>query len=187
MRDSLDGGFAEPPLGSARAFRAAMEAMARPGTIREVAGAVPPEPMSAAAGALVLVLCDPSTPLHLAGDWDCRPVREWVAFHCGAPVVRAEEAAFAVGPWEALLPLGRFRAGTPDYPDRSATLIVEMDRLEPEGARLAGPGIKGEARLSLPEPVGPLVANAQRFPLGVDLFLTCGPRLAALPRSTRIG
>jgi alpha-D-ribose 1-methylphosphonate 5-triphosphate synthase subunit PhnH len=142
--------------------------------------------MSPAAGALVLTLCDPSTPLHLAGDWDCPPVRDWVAFHCGAPVVPAEEAAFAVGSWEALLPLPRFRAGVPDYPDRSATLMVEVSRLEAEGARLSGPGIKGEARLSLPEPVAPLRENARRFPLGVDLFLCCGSRIAALPRSTGI-
>jgi alpha-D-ribose 1-methylphosphonate 5-triphosphate synthase subunit PhnH len=114
-------------------------------------------------------------------------VRAWVAFHCGAPVVGAADCAFAVGPWEALLPLGRFRAGTPDYPDRSATLIVEVGQLAPEGAQLTGPGIKGEARLSLPEPMAPLRENAQRFPLGVDLFLACGSRVAALPRSTRIG
>lgn len=186
VRDSLSGGFAAPALEAARAFRAAMEAMARPGTIREVAGAAPPAPLSPAAGALVLTLCDPSTPLHLAGEWDRAAVREWVAFHCGAPVVGAEDCAFALGPWEALLPLARFRAGTADYPDRAATLVVEVGRLEAEGARLSGPGIKGEARLSLPEPVAPLRENARRFPLGVDLFLCCGSRIAALPRSTGI-
>lgn len=187
VQDSLSGGFAVPALDSARAFRAAMEAMARPGTIREVAGVVPPAPLSPAAGALVLTLCDPSTPLHLAGAWDAPAVRAWVAFHCGAPPASAEEAAFAVGDWASLLPLSRFRAGTPDYPDRSATLIVEVPRLQAAGDRLTGPGIRDEARLSLPEPVGPLVENAARVPLGVDLFLTCGSRLAALPRSTRIG
>lgn len=183
----LTGGFAVPALESARAFRAAMEAMARPGTIREVAGAAPPPPLSPAAGALVLTLCDPSTPLHLAGDRDVAAVRDWVAFHAGAPLAAAEEAAFALGPWAALLPLSRFRAGTPDYPDRSATLIVEVPRLEAEGARLTGPGIRGETWLSLPEPLAPLRENAARAPLGIDLFLTCGTRLAALPRSTRIG
>jgi alpha-D-ribose 1-methylphosphonate 5-triphosphate synthase subunit PhnH len=184
---ALEGGFAEPSVQAARAFRAAMEAMARPGTIREVEGAVPPPPLSSAAGALVLTLCDRSTPLHLAGGWGTGAVRDWLAFHCGAPVVGAGEAAFALGDWGALLPLSRFRAGTPDYPDRSATLIVEVPVLAAEGARLTGPGIKGEAWLSLPGPVEPLRENAARFPLGVDLFLCCGSRLAALPRSTRIG
>ena len=36
--DALSGGFTEAPLQSARAFREILEAMARPGTIRRVAG-----------------------------------------------------------------------------------------------------------------------------------------------------
>ena len=187
VHDSLSGGFAVPPLDSARAFRAAMEAMARPGTIREVDGAQPPAPLSPAAGALILALCDPSTPLHLAGPCDTPAVRAWIAFHSGAPIVAAQEASFAVGPWASLIPLDRFPLGAPDYPDRSATLIVEVPHLAPGGTRLTGPGIRDEARLSLPDPVDPLRHNAARFPLGLDLFLTCGSRLAAVPRSTRIG
>lgn len=187
IHDSLSGGFATPVIDSARAFRAAMEAMARPGTLRRLGGAAPPAPLSPAAGALILTLCDATTPLHLSGSFDVPAVREWVAFHTGAPAARACGASFALGRWRDLLPLDRFPAGTPDYPDRSATLIVEMDVLAAEGVRLTGPGIAGEARLSLPEPLGPLRASAARFPLGLDLFLTAGERVAALPRSTRIG
>ena len=44
MADALTGGFADAPAQSARAFRAALEAMARPGTIWTVAGAAPPAP-----------------------------------------------------------------------------------------------------------------------------------------------
>ncbi|NAZ36489.1 phosphonate C-P lyase system protein PhnH [Rubellimicrobium sp. CFH 75288] len=187
MSAALSGGFADPAIEGAHAFRAALEAMARPGTIRRVAGAAPPAPLSPAAGVLLLVLCDGTTPLHLAGAWDDGAVRDWVRFHTGAPPAPAGEAAFALGDWPSLLPLERFRAGTAEYPDRSATLIVEMGRLAPEGARLTGPGIREAAHLSLPEPLGPLRENAARYPLGVDLFLTCGAHLAALPRSTRIG
>jgi alpha-D-ribose 1-methylphosphonate 5-triphosphate synthase subunit PhnH len=185
--DPLAGGFAEPPLDAARAFRAAMEAMARPGTIRRLAGAAAPGPASPAAAALLLTLCDPATPLHLAGAHDAQPLRDWVAFHTGAPPAPAAACAFALGRWEDLLPLGRYRAGTPDYPDRSATLIVELDRLEPRGARLTGPGIRGEARLSLPAGLAAARAAAAAPPLGVDLFLTAGDWVAALPRSTGIG
>ena len=186
-QDALTGGFALPSHDSARAFRAAMEAVARTGTIHRAGGARPPAPLSPAAGALVLTLCDPTTRLHLAGAADAEAVRRWVAFHAGAPLAAPGEAGFALGTWKALLPLDRFAAGTPDYPDRAATLIVEVDRLEAEGARFTGPGIAGEARLSIPAPWEPLRANAARFPLGLDLFLACGDRLAALPRSTRIG
>ena len=183
--DTLSGGFASPPVDAAHAFRAVMRAMARPGTIEDVAGATPPAPLSVAAGTVLLTLCDPETPLHLAGDADCTGARDWITFHTGAPLVARTEAMFALGTWEALAPLGDYPVGTPEYPDRSATLIVEMDRLQASGARLTGPGIADTAALSLPE-VAAFQANARAFPLGLDFLFTCGDRLAALPRSTRV-
>ena len=182
---SLSGGFAEAPVQSARAFRALMEAMARPGTIHRVDGAQPPAPLSPAAGVALLVLADGTTPLHLAGDADCPAVRDWVAFHIGAPLVGAEAAAFALGRWSALQPVSRFRIGQPDYPDRSAMLIVELDRLENRGAMLTGPGIETVAHLGLPETEA-FRANRALFPLGFDTIFTCGDHLAALPRSCRV-
>ena len=183
--DALSGGFAAPPVDAAHAFRAVMRAMARPGTIEEVAGATPPAPLSVATGMVLLTLCDPETPLHLAGEADCGAVRDWITFHTGAPLVGRSEAMFAIGTWEALAPLDAYPVGTPEYPDRSATLIVEIERLEASGARLTGPGIEDTAALSLPE-VAAFQGNAQQFPLGLDFILTCGTRLAALPRSTRV-
>jgi len=185
MSAALEGGFADAPVQAAVAFRAALEAMARPGTIHEVAGAAPPAPLSVAAGVLVLTLADPTTPLHLAPSHDTRAMREWIAFHSGAPLAAAADAALAVGTWEALAPVARFAAGTPESPDRSATLIVEMAALAAEGCRLAGPGIRGEARLALPDAAAFRMNNA-RYPLGFDVFLTAGARLAAVPRSTRV-
>ncbi|TFL17714.1 phosphonate C-P lyase system protein PhnH [Jannaschia formosa] len=171
--------FADPPTDSARAFRAIMQAMARPGTVHEVA-APAPEGLSPAAAATLLVLADQTTPVWLAHGHD------WLVFHTGAPVAATRaEAAFAVGPWDALAPLGDWPVGTPDYPDRSTTLIVEVPRLDGSGTRLTGPGIETESRLPLPD-ARALAANAALYPLGVDLILSCGDRLAALPRSTRI-
>lgn len=183
--ETLTGGFDTPAQQSARAFRAILEAMARPGTIHPVAGAVPPAPLSVAAGVALLTLADGTTPLHLAGAADCDAVRGWIAFHIGAPLVAAEQADFAVGTWAALHPLHRFRIGAPDYPDRSATLIAELDRLANDGACLAGPGIADEALLSLPETAA-FADNRALFPLGFDCLFTCGDRLAGLPRSTRV-
>ena len=182
--DTLTGGFATPPTDSARAFRAILDALARPGTIRPVDGAAPPAPLSPAAGAIALTLLDGTTPVHLAGALDCAAVRDWLTFHTGAPLVSAEEAAFAFGRLPDLIPLNRFAIGTPEYPDRAATLVIEVDRLEPSGARLIGPGIKGHALLSLP--TAPFRANHLLFPLGFDAFLTCGDRIAGLPRSTQV-
>jgi alpha-D-ribose 1-methylphosphonate 5-triphosphate synthase subunit PhnH len=136
-----------------------------------------------AAGVLVLTLCDGATPVHLAGAHDCPSLRDWITFHTGAPLVGAEQAAFAVGTWGALQPVSRFAIGQPDYPDRSATLIVEMPALSATGPRLTGPGIKDSAHLSLPETAA-FIANRALFPLGFDCFFTVGAQVAGLPRST---
>lgn len=185
IADALSGGFAEAPVQSAHAFRAVLEAMARPGTIHRVGGALPPAPLSVAAGAVLLTLCDDTTPLHLAGAADRPDVRDWIAFHIGAPLAVAEEADFALGRWEDLHPVTRFRIGRPDYPDRSATLIVETDRLVNHGPALTGPGIETAAWLNLPETAA-FRANRALFPLGFDTIFTVGDRIAALPRSTRV-
>jgi alpha-D-ribose 1-methylphosphonate 5-triphosphate synthase subunit PhnH len=185
INDALSGGFAEAPTQSARAFREVLEAMARPGTIRRVSGARPPAPLSDAAGGVLLTLCDGTTPLHLAGAANRPGVRDWVAFHIGAPLVAAEAAAFAVGRWADLQPVSRFRTGQPDYPDRSATLIVEVDHLTNHGPALTGPGIETATWLNLPETAA-FRANRALFPLGFDTIFTAGNRIAGLPRSTRV-
>ncbi|MGB8812020.1 MAG: phosphonate C-P lyase system protein PhnH [Paracoccaceae bacterium] len=183
--DTLLGGFRDAPVQSSHAFRAALEVLSRPGEIRVVSGATPPAPLSTAAGVLLLTLCDGTTPVHLAGAYDCAALRDWITFHCGSRLVGASDAVFAVGNWQALQPVDRFAVGLPDYPDRSASLIIEMSELEAKGARLTGPGIANQARLSLPE-VAAFQANRALFPLGFDCFFTCRDRLAALPRSTRV-
>jgi alpha-D-ribose 1-methylphosphonate 5-triphosphate synthase subunit PhnH len=178
---SLTGGFTNAPHQSAYAFRAALNALSRPGMIETLTGAAPPAPMSVAAGVLILTLCDRTTPLHLVGAHDCAALRDWVTFHTGAPLVGAEAASFALGQWQDLT-VDHYAIGTAEYPDRAATLIVEMPALTATGARLTGPGIEASARLSLPQGF----RNRADFPLGLDCFLTCGDRIAALPRSTKI-
>ena len=171
--ENLTGGFANQALGAAHAFRNIMDAVARPGTLRHITGVVPPAPLSAAAGAVLLTLCDTETPVHLAGPADCDAVRRWLAFHTGVPLAKPSGAMFAVGPWQALGPLSDYPVGTSDYPYRSVTLIVELPELSRSGMRLAGPGIKDSANLSLPE-VAAFQANRALFPRGLDFIFTCG-------------
>lgn len=185
MSAPLTAGFADSARDAARAFRQVLDAMARPGRIVTLDCVAAPSPCSGAAATVLLVLADATTPLHLAGAHDCAGLREWCAFHLGAPLCAPRDAAFALGTWQALGPLIAYSQGTPDYPDRSATLIVECADLRNKGARLTGPGIDGSAWLNLPD-MAALQANAARFPLGCDLIFTCGSTLAALPRSTRI-
>ncbi|MCC5960441.1 MAG: phosphonate C-P lyase system protein PhnH [Rhodobacteraceae bacterium] len=186
MSAHLTAGFIDPARDGARAFRQVLDAMAHPGRIVTLDGPQGPAPCSPAAASVLLTLADATTPLHLAGAHDAAALRDWVAFHLGAPLVGPADAVFALGTWDALGPLAAYPQGSAEYPDRSATLIVEMDALDTDGARLTGPGIETQAFLSLPD-VGALADNAARFPLGLDVLFTCGPRLAALPRSTKIG
>ncbi|MEM0946412.1 MAG: phosphonate C-P lyase system protein PhnH [Pseudomonadota bacterium] len=185
MSLALAGGFSDPATGAARAFRAALNAMSRPGRIETVEDISAPDGLSPAAATVLLTLCDGGTSVYLAGASDCDAVRKWLAFHTGAPLSHAGQAAFAVGQWTDLLPLNRFPLGTPEYPDRSATLIVEMPRIEATGAVLRGPGIEKTASLGLPDAAA-FRDNAARFPLGLDFFFAAGHSLAALPRTTRV-
>lgn len=165
--EALPGGFRDGPIASARAFRAALEAMARPGTMWQVEEVIRQATLSVAAAVLILTLCDGTTPLHLGASLDTRLVRAWVTFHTGATLVSAGNARFAVGTWADLMPVDRFAIGLPDYPDRSATLIVELPELTASGPQLAGPGIATVAHLSLPETAA---FRAKRA-----LFYTHGP------------
>ncbi|OUS07859.1 phosphonate C-P lyase system protein PhnH [Rhodobacterales bacterium 52_120_T64] len=184
---SLTGGFNDAPTASATAFRVVLDVMARPGKISEITGATPPAPLSIAAGTLLLTLCDPETPLWMASSFCSTDIKDWLRFHTGAPIVESRsEAMFALGSWAELSPITEFAIGTPEYPDRSATLIVEMDALTDSGTILRGPGIKDTAELSLPE-VAAFQGNAGLFPLGLDFFFTSGNRIAALPRTTKLG
>jgi alpha-D-ribose 1-methylphosphonate 5-triphosphate synthase subunit PhnH len=183
-KTALSGGFKQAPLEAATAFRAIMTALACPGDIRTVAGATPPAPLSVAAGVALLTLADAETPIFLGASYDTSDVHSWITFHTSAPIGTAQAAVFALGTWSEL-PLADFAIGTSEYPDRSATLIVELDELSDTGALLRGPGIKETAQLSLPAVV-PFQENAQHFPLGLDFIFTSGCTLAGLPRTTKV-
>ncbi|GGX43194.1 carbon-phosphorus lyase subunit PhnH [Tateyamaria omphalii] len=181
---SLAGGFADPSQESARAFRGIMRAMSCPGSICDITGATPPAPLSVAAGSVLVTLCDHDTGVHLAGRTDTQVVRDWITFQTGAPLVEAEMAQFVLGCWEDLN-LTVLATGSPEYPDRSATVIVEMPALEATGHTLVGPGIKDTAQLNLPD-LAALQNNAALFPLGLDFMFTCSGQIAALPRTTKV-
>ncbi|MGF1444615.1 MAG: phosphonate C-P lyase system protein PhnH [Pikeienuella sp.] len=189
MQDPLTGGFPDQGQTAAKAFRQAMAALSTPGTIMRLAGACPPEGISPAAGTLFLVLADADTALWLPPRLAEGPVAQWLRFHTNAPRGDARSARFAVGHWSELAPLARWPAGTPTYPDRSATLFVELDALEGgEPVGLRGPGIRDTVCVAPALPDGAwaeISKNAAGFPLGVDLFLCAGDRILGLPRSTR--
>lgn len=194
MTDTLLAGFSDTTLDSQRAFRAALDALSRPGRIVTMPGLLPdgaPAPLMPAAAALALALFDYETPVWLDEAADTPAVRDWLRFHCGCPLVADKaQARFALlaGTPEALT---GFDTGTDAYPDRSATLIRQVESLSAGPAyRLSGPGIAQEELLRINKMNDGFVPdwqrNAKLFPRGLDLFLVAGNLLAGLPRTTRI-
>ena len=136
-------GLADPTLDSQRIFRGLLEALARPGRIVDVTIAVhAPLPLHPATAGMCLALLDFDTPLWLDEPGARPEVVEWLKFHCGVPIVsRSHEARFAlITDAERMPSLSEFDAGADEYPERSATLIVQVQALiGGTGRRLAGP------------------------------------------------
>src|SRR5438132_797309 len=85
----LAAGFADKVLSAQTMFRAVMDAMARPGTVRRVTAGVgmPPSLMHGTA-AIALTLFDHDTPIWLDRRMAATPdVAKWLKFHSGAPVI----------------------------------------------------------------------------------------------------
>ena len=191
---TIDGQGASPVLQAQRNFRTLLDAMARPGTMHHVFHETAPDPLHPATAAILSTLCDHDTPIWLGPETRTAESDNWIAFQTGAPIVSESRSAhFAI--LQSALPtldLSDFAAGDPDYPDRSATLILQVNAIIPgDGPVLTGPGIKDQARLS-PAPLpanfwDAARANHARYPLGVDFIFAAADRIAALPRSTTIG
>ncbi|HEX3499342.1 MAG TPA: phosphonate C-P lyase system protein PhnH [Stellaceae bacterium] len=187
----LAPGFGDPVHDAQATFRAVLDAMAHPGRLVELpARLAAPAPLGEAAIAVVLTLCDVETPLWL--DPGLAPSADYLRFHCGVPLTSPDLAHFAlIGDPHAMPPLDAFALGSDEYPDRSTTLIIEVEQLQAgRGMILSGPGIADTARLavsSFPERFwAERQLLAELFPRGLDVILTCGSLLAALPRTTRV-
>ncbi len=195
MVSALAPAFAEPVLEAQRVFRAVMQAISRPGVVQSLNCALlPPPPLSPGAAAIALALFDYETPV-----WLDRPLAEaedvscWLRFHTGAPITTdPRQAAFAlIADAIHAADFSLFAHGTPDYPDGSTSLILQVDSVS-GGAplRLTGPGIPGELTLSvhpLPDSfANNMIENRSLFPRGVDVLLVTHDAVIALPRSTRV-
>lgn len=181
--------FTNPVFGAQEAFRALMDAMARPGRIQRC-DVLPdlPAALSPAAAAALLALADAETPVWTDATGEAR---DWIAFHSGAPLVTEIAQAQFLLATGAMPPLAALAQGSDEVPQDSATVILQLDALaEDAGWRLTGPGIEHAHRLEatgLPADfAAQWAANRKGFPCGVDLVLCAGARLAALPRTTKI-
>ena len=191
----LPAGFADKVLSAQSTFRSVMDAMARPGSVQQVVATVgTPGPMMRGTAAIALTLFDHDTPIWLDAKMsETSEVAKWLKFHSGAPVVEDPSIChFAlIGNGSALPDLSSFSLGTSEYPDRSTTLIIQVDSLKHGSAYdLRGPGIDGTAVLrAMIEPANlfdRLAINETLFPRGVDVVLVSGESIVAIPRTTRL-
>ena len=187
--------FLDSVMAAQSTFRAVLDATARPGTIVRLGEpSNAPPPLGAAAGAVALTLCDQDTPVWLDPYLrSSSALIDWLRFHSGARVIDDPHAAtFAfVGATQELPPLDQFNPGTAEYPDRSTTIILEVQSFEHGPSYvLAGPGIAGERTIrvsALPADMTErLAANRRLFPCGIDLLLATDTDIMALPRSVRL-
>lgn len=188
---ALGVGFADPVHDAQRAFRSALDALARPGRRVELGQAVPGLALNPAMAHLLLALSDDDTPVwwqHGAGA-----PAQWLRFHTGAGTAALPpDAAFACITQPADMPaLNAFAQGTAAAPELSTTLLVELASFD-DGLALQwhGPGIQGSHTVRLAGLPGAYwtqwSANHAAFPQGVDVIFTCGAQAIGLPRTTRV-
>ena len=191
----LPAGFAEKVLSAQCTFRSVMEAMARPGSVARIVAEVgTPAAMMRGTAAIALTLFDHDTPIWLDPAMsETSEVTKWLKFHTGAPVVADSSIShFAVISDAAKLPaLDCFAFGSNEYPDRSTTLILQVESLtQGHCFVLQGPGIDGtavlQAALQPADLFERLDINAALFPRGIDVVLVAGDAIVAIPRTTRL-
>jgi alpha-D-ribose 1-methylphosphonate 5-triphosphate synthase subunit PhnH len=191
----LPAGFADKVLSAQTTFRSVMDAMARPGTVRRVvAGVGAPSSLMRGTAAMALTLFDHDTPIWLdRGMAATSDLAKWLKFHSSAPVIAdSSVCSFALVSHGNELPaFDRFSLGSNEYPDRSTTLILQVESLtEGRVYELCGPGIDGTAILqAVIEPddlFERLAINATLFPRGLDVVLVHDDTVVAIPRTTRL-
>jgi alpha-D-ribose 1-methylphosphonate 5-triphosphate synthase subunit PhnH len=192
LSQALAPGFADAVLDQQRAFRAVMDALARPASLVSYISPLRDcGPLGATAAAIGLTLLDFEVRYHLGAH--LASAEGFLTFHTGSARTHdPREAAFAfLDLTRDPLDLASFAQGEPDYPDRSTTIVALVGALE-GGPVLSGsgPGIPGRRSLAaagLPADfAAQWQANAARSPLGVDLILVTENAVVGLPRSTRI-
>lgn len=199
-------GFDDPVTESQAVFRCALEALSMPGRAVDMpAVAQRPAIGHSAAALLMLALLDSDCTLWLSASLRNSDTQAWLRFHTGCrcvdDVAQARFVWLAAG--DAWPSLATMNAGSDEYPDQSATCVMEIKKVTEvtkvneaklpssgDSWCLSGPGINGSKGVSmdgLPDDFyAQWQANHAAFPRGVDVFLATSTQLLGLPRSTRL-
>lgn len=179
-------------------FRVVLDAMARPGTVRQLPVAARDAPVNPWLAAVLVTLLDHEVSLAIEPFDGSEALERFVRQRTAVAPAAVDAADFVVASADRLdprLPV-RLRQGTLAYPHDSATLLLLVPSLgeAPSGAGvkldLAGPGVpRGHSvRIS---GLDPALFEARdevaEYPCGIDLILVDpSGRVAALPRTTAV-
>jgi len=197
----IPAGFGDETQSSQSIFRAALNALSYPGKLTELKhDANPPVDADPITSVLLLALLDSESSLWLSHSLKNTLVSSWLQFHTDCTVTENIEKADFV--WiknlDELPQLIQLQTGTDQYPDRSATCIIEIESLTQKSENgaflLQGPGIKDKSDLEIKGWSKQECvrwnefwnSNNDLFPCGVDVFLSDGKALVGLPRTTAL-
>ncbi|HKF73963.1 MAG TPA: phosphonate C-P lyase system protein PhnH [Stellaceae bacterium] len=186
-------GFADAIHDTQQVFRRLLDAFTHPGRVIVLPQRVAaPDALWPSCAALALTLFDHSTPVHLDPVLDTQGVRDFLRFHCGAPLVEAPiEASFALVGNAGAMDLADFAPGDGERPERSTTVLLQVTGfLNAKPKRLAGPGIATTTTLIVDGTEAKFWQqwreNGALYPGGVDVVLAAPEAIAALPRTVRV-
>jgi alpha-D-ribose 1-methylphosphonate 5-triphosphate synthase subunit PhnH len=196
-RSVLLRGFRAPVFDSQKVFRAVMMALAYPGKPQwigtgsaEDLGLPSINGVFPASLAWLLTLADVDTPVWLEERLYSSELVSYIRFHTGAEVTLSRQSAsfalFAEGYCGSYC--AEFPLGTDDYPECSATLLIQVSNFTAGAPRIIrGPGIATSqvVRIAgLPESFWKAWhANQALYPCGLDILLSAGHHIMGLPRS----
>lgn len=189
-------GFQDLIHDSQSTFKTLLNALSRPGMVREITTQLtPPSGLNVACAAACLTLLDLETQVWLQPGLD-EEIQDWLLFHTGCRFTEdTKQADFAVI-WdiENMPSLSQFKNGTPVYPEDSATLLItvgekgfslSLDRLP----TLTGAGIDEQITMpiALPNPFWQQwKKNHESYPLGVDIYFFSKNKVVGLPRTSKM-
>src|SRR5665213_3357484 len=178
----------------ARAFRIILNAMARPGKVFTLPSLIEQSgPAYATTLTVLLALGDHLTSIYLAEAFCTAEIEKLLRFHTASQLVEDRaQADFAIlNAANAEMALGAWSRGNPEYPDQSATLLIQTTSLaQGQEVQFWGPGIQSPITVHIAD-INPsfwkarAAANAT-FPLGVDMIFVTSQEILGCPRSTHV-
>jgi alpha-D-ribose 1-methylphosphonate 5-triphosphate synthase subunit PhnH len=189
----ITSGFTHPIHEAQTIFRQVLDAISSPGSLHTFGADFTFGLANSATTQLLLALTDNSTPVWLSPALRHDEIlTQNVKFHTNAPLAESTDTAcFAVMAENETVDLTAFSWGSAEYPETNTTLAIQINGFDRgETLSLSGPGIDGQRTVfvdGIDNELLKQITQIQRSqPLGIDVLLTSGNQLMALPRTTHI-